>query len=120
MQSTEDHNELLEGALSAYNLKVGSKVIFAKDKTSLSPGKRAVEVSPLPKGDSYSYIVEKYWIVKEIHSDRKVTLITRRGKEHIVDVDDPRLRKASLFERLFQRARFPSLDRTPASGDQQK
>jgi len=39
--------------------------------------------------------------------DRSVELVTRRGKHHIVDADDPNLRAASWWERLLFRDRFP-------------
>lgn len=95
-------------------LTVGRKVVFSKDKSSLSPGPRAKEVVPLPKGDTYSYIVEKYWTVKDVHNDGTATLITRRGKEHTVQLDDPRLRAANFWERLIYSSRFPKLDEQPA------
>jgi hypothetical protein len=91
------------------NLQVGDRVVFAKEKMSLSPGKRAKEVVPLSKGDEYSYIVEKYWTVKTVHPNGSVTLITRRGKEHTVATDDPRLRRANWWERCIFRKRFPAL-----------
>lgn len=97
--------------MSPHRIKVGSKVVFAKDKMGLSPGPRAKEVVPLEKGDAYSYIVDKFWTVKEMHPDGTATLITRRGKEHTVRADDPRLRPATLWERLWYRGRFPSVPR---------
>jgi hypothetical protein len=45
-------------------------------------------------------------------------LMTRRGKTHTVDPDDPRLRGASWWERLFAKNRFPSLTDS-ASGEKQ-
>jgi hypothetical protein len=93
------------------NFKVGSRIVFSKEKMSPSPGKRAKEVSPHSKGEGYSYIVEKYWTLKSIdESAGTATLVTRRGKEHIVELDDPRLRLANFWERLVYRSRFPVLD----------
>ncbi len=92
------------------NAKVGDKVIFSKDKSSVSPGKRAKEVVAAAKGDQYSYIVEKYWVVKEVRPDGTILLLTRRGKQHTVTLDDPRLRRATLLEKLLRRKRFPSLN----------
>lgn len=99
--------------MSPPRFKVGSKVVFAKDKMGLSPGPRAKEVVPLEKGDAYSYIVDKFWTVKAMHADGTATLITRRGKEHMVRVDDPRLRPATLWERLWYRRRFPPVPMAP-------
>lgn len=92
------------------NAKVGDKVVYAKDKHSGSPGQRAQEVTASPKGDLYNYIVEKYWVVKEINEDGRLLLKTRRGKEHLIRTDDPRLRTASIWERIFLASRFPDLD----------
>ncbi len=92
------------------NAQVGDKVVFAKDKFSTVPGKRAKEVAATPKGDNYSYIVEKYWLVKEVHESGSLLLLTRRGKEHTVAADDPRLRRANWIEKILYRKRFPSLD----------
>ncbi len=95
--------------MSVRNLKAGSKVVFSKDKMGVSPTSRAKEVVPLTKGDAYSYLVEKYWTVKEVHADGTATLITPRGKEHTVAFDDPRLRHAYIWERWLYRNRFPKL-----------
>ena len=94
--------------MAAPQLCVGDRVVFAKEKNSLSPGKRAKAVSPAAKGDLYSYVVEKYWRVKEVLDGNKVRLVTRQGKEHVVDMDDPRLRRANLWEKWVLRRRFPS------------
>ncbi len=96
--------------MAVSNLKVGGKVVFAKDKMSDSPGKRAKEVVPLQAGEDYSYIVDKYWTVKSVHDDGTATLVTRRKKEHRVALDDPRLRHASLWERFFYKKKFPVIE----------
>ena len=96
-----------ESALGVHRLHKGDKVVYAKEKFSLSPGRRAKEVSPAAKGDEYSYIVEKYWLVKELLPEDRVCLVTRRGKEHIISMHDPRLRRANVWERVFLAGRFP-------------
>jgi hypothetical protein len=53
------------------------------------------------------YSVDKYWIVTE-QRDGQITLLSRRGKLHLVDANDPRLRPASWWERLIYRDRFPT------------
>ena len=99
--------------MKIHPLRAGDLVVFAKEKNSLSPGRRAKEVSPAAKGDEYSYIVEKYWLVKELLDDNRACLVTRRGKQHTVALDDPRLRRPNLWERWVLRDRFPRLDRIP-------
>ncbi len=92
-------------------MQVGNLVVFAKEKVSETPGKRASEVVPLRKSDCYCYVVEKYWTVEEVHEDRTATLVTRRGKRHRISLEDPKLRKATFWERWFLSDRFPVLGR---------
>lgn len=88
-------------------------VVYTREKHSLSPGPRAKNIAPSPHGELYSYEVDKYWIVREVR-ERDVMLETRKGKIHSVSLSDPRLRKASWWERLFMANRFP------AKGDPQQ
>jgi hypothetical protein len=90
------------------NPKVGEKVVFAKEKHSGRPGHRAQDVSASAKGDNYSYIVEKYWVILEVREDGNLLLATRRGKKHELPADHPNLRPASFFERFLLRRRFPT------------
>ena len=92
--------------MSVDDFSVGDWVIYTKQKVSQSPGRRAQEVSPAKKGDTYSYVVDKFWIVADRHEDGKLMLKTRRGKQHTVDADDPMLRKASWWERILYASRF--------------
>ncbi len=94
------------------NPKVGDKVVYAKDKYSISPGQRAQNVAASAKGDHYSYIVEKYWVIQEIQDNGWLLLKTRRGKEHLIATTDPSLRSASFWEKLFLKGRFPQVDST--------
>lgn len=97
--------------------KPGDWVIYRKQKVSVSPGPRAQETNPAEKGENYSYVVEKYWIVDEVLEDGSLRLKTRRGKEHIVESNDPHLRKAGWWERLFLFARFRSVEASARAPD---
>ncbi len=90
--------------------KKGEPVIYRLMKTSTRPGPRAQHVDPSPQGELYSYLVDKFWTVAEVMPDRRLRLQTRRGKEHVLSADDPNLRPARWWERLFYRDRFPQLD----------
>jgi hypothetical protein len=61
-------------------------------------------------GEDYTYLLDKFWVVTALQSDGKVVVRTRRGKEHVLEPDDPSLRKAKWWERLLWRRRFPTLD----------
>ncbi len=90
------------------SLQPGDPVIFRVCKTSTDPGPRAQEVHPSQHGEWYSYQVDKFWAVAEVLSDGTLKLVTRRGKQHTVSADDPRLRTARWWERWIYRSRFPS------------
>lgn len=91
----------------------GDWVIYRKSKRSTSPGPRAQSVVASTKGEKYSYVVDKFWVVEQVLPGDKVLLRTRRGKLHQVKVDDINLRPARLLERLLYRNRFRNV--SPAS-----
>ena len=86
--------------------QVGDRVVFRAFKRSTHPGPRAQHVRPEPSGDGYQYEVDKFWSVRETRGGQLV-LITRRGKQHVVDSSDPALRRAGWWERIFYSDRFP-------------
>lgn len=85
---------------------VGDWVIYRKPKRSNVPGPRARNVVPATRGESYSYTVDKYWVVKELLGDDRLLLQTRRGKQHEVSVHDPLLRRPRIWDRWLLRRRF--------------
>ena len=96
------------------DLKVGDWVIYRKQKRSEIPGPRAKAVHPDEHGDKYTYIVEKYWVVEEIHPDGQLQLVTKRGKRHVVDTADPRLRTPNWWERVILSNRFRAVQTNTA------
>lgn len=95
----------------------GEPVIFCVSKISTDPGPRAVDIHPAAHGETYSYLVPKFWRVESLNPDGTLTLITRRGKRHVVESEDPRLRSASFWERWLYAHRFPQAENsslTPA------
>ena len=88
-----------------FRFKVNDWVVYTREKHSLSPGPRAKNISPATHGDMYSYEVDKYWVVSQIHPDSLI-LETRTGKQHRVSRSDRRLRHPSWWERLFYADRF--------------
>lgn len=95
--------------------KPKDRVVYTRDKYSNCPGPRAKNVVAAPNGESYQYQVDKYWLVEEIRSDGQLVLRTRTGKVHVAAADDPRLRRASILERLFKASQFPSQEELGAS-----
>ena len=85
-------------------------MIYRKQKSSVSPGPRASDVHAAGKGNTYRYVVEKYWVVEEVLDDNRLKICTRRGKRHWVSADDLSLRKARWWERLLYRSRVEAID----------
>jgi hypothetical protein len=85
----------------------GDVVIYRKFKCTSRPGSRATHVTPSPRGEDYTYHVDKFWIVLEERDDDTVVVLTRRGKRHHVRSDDPKLRRPSWWERIRYGFRFP-------------
>lgn len=89
-------------------LQPGDLVIFRMSKHTTHPGPRAEDIIPEPRGDFYQYEVDKFWAVDRILDDGQLLLVTRRGKQHRVAADNPRLRRPSWWERLRYGRRFPT------------
>ncbi|MCA9105289.1 MAG: hypothetical protein R3B96_10685 [Pirellulaceae bacterium] len=94
------------------SFKTGDWVVYRKQKSGTHPGPRAKIVGAAEKGDSYAYLVDKYWIVVRVTAEQ-LTLRTRRGKLHEIDPQDPRLRRANWWQRLTLKNRFREIDPTP-------
>ncbi|MCR9115535.1 MAG: hypothetical protein NXI22_01135 [bacterium] len=84
----------------------GDWVVYRKPKRSTNPGPRARKIRPTPKGEDYTYIVDKYFVVDETE-DNTVAVRTRRGKRVQISRNDPNLRPATWWEKLIHAARFP-------------
>jgi hypothetical protein len=97
------------------HFKPGDCVVYRKPKFSAHPGPKARSIWPTPCGDTYSYCVDKYYRVIAVQPDRKVVVLTRRGRQHTLAADDPALRRARWWERLVLRHRFPTPPEAPAS-----
>jgi hypothetical protein len=98
-------------------IKPGDPVVYQLSKVSTDPGPRARDVHPAEFGETYRYLVDKYWKVADVLPDGQVVLVTRRGKRHVVHADDPRLRPARWWERWLYRSRFPDLSSVATLGD---
>ncbi|HEY8506538.1 MAG TPA: hypothetical protein VIL46_18290 [Gemmataceae bacterium] len=98
--------------MPVYPYKPGDPVIYRKTKHGTHPGRRARQITPAPHGDTYSYVVEKLWVVDAVEGDTLV-LRTRRGKTHRVRAGDANVRPAHWWERWLYRGRFPNQPMTP-------
>lgn len=89
-------------------LHAGDPVVFTATKRGGHPERHAREIRPEPHGEGYVYSIDKFWTVTGKRG-RQVALMTRRGKVHLVDSDHPGLHRASWWQRLIYRNRFPKL-----------
>jgi hypothetical protein len=101
--------------MPAARFKPGQWVVYRKQKHSTSPGPRARKVEPAGRGETYTYVVDKFWVVQEVCDDGRLRLRTRRAKEHVVAPDDPQLRPASWRERWWFRERFLDVEQEGTS-----
>ncbi|TWU67034.1 hypothetical protein [Crateriforma conspicua] len=88
----------------------GDWAVYRKSKISSKPGLRAARVVATPKGESYNYLVDKYWVVEQVKPDGRLILRTPGGKRNVVDSDDPNLRRPSLWDRFLFRERFQFIE----------
>lgn len=91
----------------------GDRVVYTANKHSRHPGPRAEAVTPERNGEGYFYEVKKYWRVVAIRPDGHLTVVTRRGKQRVVPMTDPRLRPARWWENVFLSSRFPNPSNQP-------
>jgi hypothetical protein len=85
----------------------GDVVVYRKQKSSSHPGPHAQDIQPALHGDSYSYMVEKFWRVVAVQSDNTLVVRTRKGKQHTIAADHPNLRRIHWWERLLFGHRVP-------------
>ena len=88
------------------NWKSGDWAVYRKSKCGANPGRRASQVIASSKGETYGYVVDKFWVVDEVLSDGRLRLITARGKVHMIDADDPNLRRPGMLQKFLWRERF--------------
>ncbi len=86
----------------------GDCVVYRKTKHKSRPARRATKVHPTPKGETYTYSIDKYCRVVDVDRDGQVTLLTRRSGHITVDVNNPRLRRARWWERWLRAKLFPA------------
>lgn len=86
--------------------KSGDWAVYRKSKQGANPGRRAAQVVASSKGETYRYVVDKFWVVDEVMPDGRIKLITARGKVHTISSDDPNLRRPGFLQRFLWRERF--------------
>ncbi len=99
-----------DGRQLAGSFHAGDRIVYRKQKASNRPGPRAREVYAAPFGETYSYMVDKFWRVQDLTEDGRIVATTRTHKVHYLNPNDPNLHKAGWIERLRYRSRFPQIE----------
>lgn len=86
--------------------RTGDWAIYRKSKRSTHPGERACEIKANVKGETYAYVVDKFWVVDDVLEDGTIVLKTARGKRHHIAPDDRNLVRPNLWTRLRWTERF--------------
>ncbi len=92
--------------------KPGDWVIYRMTKHGVAPGRRAHHVSASRKGESYNYLVDKFWVVERVEADGNLQIRTPGGKVRTISASDPNLRRARWWHRLQWGNRFRSAEST--------
>jgi hypothetical protein len=91
------------------SFRPGDCVIFSLHRRSTHPRLGAKEIQPERHGEGYLYLVDDFWLVTQSRG-AQVVVKTSRGRFHLLETDDTRLRLASWWQRLIFRHRFPKLE----------
>jgi hypothetical protein len=97
--------------------KPGDWVVYRLSKHGTSPGRRAHQVSAARKGESYNYVVDKFWVVQDVTAQGDLIVRTPGGKVRTLSADDPNLRVARWWHRFQWGNRFRTAEQQLA--DQQ-
>lgn len=90
--------------------KPGDWVIYRLSKRGVAPGPRAHHVSASRKGESYNYIVDKFWVIEAVGAEGELHVRTPGGKTRVLSSQDPNLRRARWWHRFLWGRRFRDAD----------
>jgi len=86
--------------------KPGDWIVYRMTKHGVAPGRRAHHVSATPKGESYNYLVDKFWVIDSVSPNGDLYVRTPGGKTRVISANDPNARRARWWHRLQWGARF--------------
>lgn len=86
--------------------QVGDWAVYRKSKRSKNPGRRAASIKATVKGETYAYVVDKFWVVSGVLPNGDLMLGTAGGKKHQISPSDPNLLRPGWLTRLRWRDRF--------------
>ncbi|MEM9366718.1 MAG: hypothetical protein AAGD07_12050 [Planctomycetota bacterium] len=84
----------------------GDWAVYRKSKRSKNPGRRAAGIKATSKGETYAYVVDKFWVVTRVLPNGDLLLKTAGGKKHQISPSDPNLLRPGWLTRLRWRDRF--------------
>ncbi len=86
--------------------KPGDWIVYRMSKHGIAPGKRAHHVSASRKGESYNYIVDKFWVIEKIGPNGELYVRTPGGKTRVLASNDLNIRRARWWHRFQWGERF--------------
>jgi hypothetical protein len=99
--------------------KPGDWIVYRLSKHGVAPGKRAHHVSASRKGESYNYLVDKFWVVERVDESGLLHVRTPGGKTRVLSPQDPNLRRARWWHRLQWGERFRNAEMKRIAQDAQ-
>ena len=87
--------------------KPGDPVVLQVTKQSKRPSLHVHDLRPMPHGETYHSQKETFGVVAEALADSMLIVRTHRGITHAVSPDEPNLRHATWWERLWHQDWFP-------------
>ena len=87
--------------------KPGDPVVLQVTKQSKRPGPHVHDLRPMSHGKTYHYQEKLCGVVAEVLAQDVLIVRIQRGITHAVSPDEPNLRHATWWERLWHRDWFP-------------
>ena len=90
-----------------HHYETGDRVVYTRHETGACPPAEAYEVRPSRGGETSSYLLDEHGEVVETRPDGLLLVRLQDGEQRLLAMSDPRLRRASLTERLMRMRLFP-------------
>jgi hypothetical protein len=95
------------------NYSVNDWILYREQESSDHPEPGAHDISPAPRGDAYSYLVDRLWRVTRVNRDGSLEATGSNGRVHRLPPHDRHIEKVGWLRRrlLGRRLGRPSGNR---------
>jgi hypothetical protein len=80
-------------------ISINDWILYHDQESSDHPEPGARDISPAPRGDAYSYLIDRLWRVKRVNPDGSIEATGPKGHVHHLDAHDPHIEKAGWLRR---------------------